>query len=219
LGSPQSGENHDVHLVVFDANVYLDVARLVGEPFSWTRFNEIAAQLSTVNVPHPTDRANDSLRAIATTMSGRFVGVEPLQVWTSDHIDNLVGRKASQQTSAQIDEDRGLGWSEENAESLVYDLVGDLVFLLSKGESVGEVQIAYASPPLSHEDGCVYRTVEAAGSGSIFYRRYCVTRDKDFRTARLPGDITVLYPWEWVEFVRKAKNIYAASAMRGVARP
>ena len=188
--------------VVFDVNVYLDVAELLGEPFSWEKFDIAAARYHAVPLNGP-DRKIDSLRALAVTQSGKFAGRVPLQVWTSEHIDNLVDLKASQPQEGECPEDRGLGWSQENAAALVDDLVWAIVFDKSGGYTCGNVEIPYGTPPLSHEDGLVYSTARQCCDDQAM--RYCVTSDRSFRTSRLPGDITVLYPHEWVDFVRRSR--------------
>jgi hypothetical protein len=147
----------------------------------------------------------DSVRAIATTLSGRFAGQESLEVWTSDHIDDTVEFKAAQAIPD------GLGWSANAAADLVTDLVGEVV-VRSHGGSV-PVQFSYGSPPLDHEDGLVYRTASEAGDPNVYYERYCVTRDRGFRLATLPGLITVLTPREFVSFVRLSRQAMATSIM------
>ena len=69
------------HVVVFDCNIYLDAARIIGAPFSWEAFDRAVARLARLPVPHPTDKAFDSLRAMAACTSGRFAGEEVLEVW------------------------------------------------------------------------------------------------------------------------------------------
>lgn len=78
------------HAVVFDCNVYLDVARLIGPPFSWEKFSATTAKIARDGVPHPRDASFDSLRAVALSTSGRFAAGEVLEVWTNDHIERLV---------------------------------------------------------------------------------------------------------------------------------
>jgi hypothetical protein len=197
------------HAVVFDVNVYLDVAELLGAPFTWQKFNEAAAKYQSTPLQRA-DRRVDSLRALALATTGRFAGPHALQVWTSDHIDGLVATKAAQPLVADHPDDKGLGWSDEDAERLVDDLVWTLVYDKSGGGACQNIEIPYGSPPLSHEDGIVYRTAEQCGEeGAI---RYCVTNDREFRMAELPGDIAVLYPHEWISLVRKSR--FAASAPR-----
>ena len=194
------------HAVVFDVNVYLDVADLLGPPFTWEKFNAAAARYQATPVGR--DRRVDSLRSLALTTTGRFAGPHLLQVWTSDHIEELVATKASQPAIADHPDDRGLGWTADEADDLVEDLIWAIVYDKSGGGRCPNVEIPYGCPPLSHEDGIVYRTAEQCGEDGAI--RYCVTSDTQFRCAVLPGAITVLYPREWVALVRKSR--FAASA-------
>ena len=58
-------------IIVFDVNVFLDVAVLLGEPFDRDRFErEVSARLPEV-APHP-DRRIDALRAVAPAARGRI---------------------------------------------------------------------------------------------------------------------------------------------------
>jgi hypothetical protein len=141
-------------------------------------------------------------------LSGRFAGPVPLEVWTNDHIDDLVVIKASQPRDGEYPEDRGLGWTADDAAGLLDDLVWGIVYDKSGGGTCKNVEIPYGSPPLSHEDGIVYRTAEQCGGEQTV--RYCITNDRAFRTAALPGDINVMYPHEWIALVRKSR--FAASA-------
>jgi hypothetical protein len=216
----------ECHLVVFDVNVYLDVARLIGEPYDPDQFDALVAQSANAKVPHP-DPSYDSLRALATCQSGNFDGSARLEVWTSDHIEELAYLKAIQPIAPPVnkelgrvlDEDRGLGWSEQSAQSLVDNLIGQLVYDFSAGDSVGEVNVSYGAPPLSHEDGCVYATAKEAGTADYYYQRYCVTRDKDFLQATLPGDIEVMHPSDWVNKVRSARRLQSMKKMNLAPRP
>ncbi|KQR88753.1 hypothetical protein ASF96_03000 [Microbacterium sp. Leaf179] len=122
--------------------------------------------------------------------------------------------KAFQPTDAADERDRGLGWSRENAQGLVDDLIVDLL-RDTGGSSVGPVSISYGSPPLSHEDGCVYATVKAAGYQDVFYERVCLTRDRFFLDAGLPGLIEVRKPHDWVSSWIADSRARAFRAMRG----
>lgn len=92
------------HLVVFDCNVYLDIACLLGPPFSWANFDAAAARAARQTVPHPVNPAVDSLRAVAACASGTFTGDETLEVWTNAHIDKLVRGKAVQPHAPRRDD-------------------------------------------------------------------------------------------------------------------
>ncbi len=205
----------ETHAVVFDVNVYLDVADLIGEPFNWDAFNRLA--IAHANDPLPSaDGRVDSLRSIALCVSGRFAGLEPLEVWTSAHVDQLVVLKASQPDDARLPpEKRGLGWSSGSADCLLEDLVYDLVFDKTGGGSIGDGVPSRGSPPLSHEDGVVFSTAATAGEGPGLVR-YCVTSDRAFRRAspQLDSDVLLLYPHEWVDLVRRSRSLYAVQRIR-----
>lgn len=205
----------DLHTVVFDVNVYLDVASLVGPPFTWEKLQGVAVSHRTASLPHLPDRRVDSLRAIAVSQGGRFAGPEPLQVWTSDHIDDLVVRKASQPRGGPTPETRGLGWSHEHAQDLLIDLVDELVYEKTDGGRVTIVGVD-GNPPLGHEDACVFTTaLGAATDAAPPSIKYCVTCDGPFRKAQgLNPNVTVLYPHEYVDMVRKSRQALALASMR-----
>ena len=197
----------DRHAVVFDVNVYLNVAAVIGSPFTWADFDEAAIRYKDASLPNTVDRRIDSLLAIALCTSGKFAGPQPLEVWTSDHIDQLVEFKAGQPLVGTRPEDRGLGWSPQESTALLTNFVDDLVYDMSNGGSVGEVKVSQGCPPLSHEDGCVFATASLAAPGeSAFYHRYLVTNDRDFRAASLSSSVEVFYPHEWIQLIRDARQ-------------
>ena len=202
------------HAVVFDVNVYLDAADFVGPPFNWAKLAQAAVKHGKDPVPHPTDQRVDSLRALVLSSTGRLAGPEPLEVWTSAQIDALVVRKASQPANRSLPpEDRGLGWTPEQAYDLQYDLVVELAYMKTDGGTAGDVRIPVGNPPLSHEDGIVLATAHEAGDEPVV--RYCVTQDRHFRNshAQLPDGVEVMRPHEWIEFVRRARRVHAMSVI------
>ncbi|BCY13134.1 hypothetical protein [Actinoplanes sp. L3-i22] len=211
----RSAAEPDLHTVVFDVNILLDVADLLGPPFAWEKFRDTAARESRSPVPHPTDRRVDSLRAVALTTSGRFAGPELLQVWTSDHIDRLVVAKATQPRHGATAETRGLGWSAEHADGLLHDFVYDLVFDMTGGGRI-EILAVDGHPPLDHEDACVFTTaLQAADDAAPPSIKYCVTRDRAFRRApNLHPDVLILHPDEFVMLVRRSRGALATRKMR-----
>jgi hypothetical protein len=192
-------------VVVFDVNIYVDVARLIVQPFTWQKFDLLASQTMNLPVPHRDSALYDSLRAIAMSRSGAVGTGEDLEVWTSEHIDNLVISKIHAETVGPD----GVAWSEQNAVALHDELVNTLVFDMTRGGSVGRILAALNNPPLDHEDGCVMRTAVDAGV-AVESPRYCVTRDRDFRAAylddQLEPSVKVLFPSEWIEILRKARR-------------
>lgn len=202
-----------LHVVVFDVNVYLDAAQLVGEPFSWSRFQALAVKYANTVVPAD-DARIDSLRALSLCTSDRFAGSQPLEVWTSNHIDALVVRKARQPITGAKPEDRGLGWESHHAEDLLEELVYGLVYRpIAGGGSVGDLTIPAGTPPLSHEDGMVYRTAKVASDRENTIG-YCVTRDKEFRMRAPHSDIITLYPQEWIHLVRRSRFAVSTAVMK-----
>lgn len=195
------------HVVVFDVNVYLDVANLLEAPFSWTKFDAVAATSVSDLVPHPTDGRVDSLRAIAVCLSGRFAGPETLEVHSSDHIVRIAWLKATQSATSTDSDTRGLGWSERDAHSLVEDLI-DHVVDQTFGTRVSNL-IPDGNPPLDHEDGMVFGACRHLAGLDPLAHVYCITRDRDFRQSfldkRLTSHSRVLNPAEFVALTRHAR--------------
>ena len=191
-------------MVVFDVNVILDVADLLGEPFTWAKFDAKVAAVQHYPVPAIQDERIDCLRAISYCRSGQVIPGEPLEVWTSKHIDDLIVHKATQPTNGATPELRGLGWSRANAIDLVQQLVWDLVEG-TYGYTVGELLGHEWHPPLSHEDGYVYQSAFKAGDDELS-PRYCVTRDGGFRSANLPPRVDVRHPDEFIINLRRARR-------------
>lgn len=205
------------HVVVFDCNIYLDIASLVGAPFAWSNFDKLAAQLAKESVPHPTDRAYDSLRAVATCTSGRFAGAETVEVWTNSHIDRITLSKATQSTNLDIETGyRGLGWSIDDARSLVADLVYGVLHR-SNGGTLGD-HFPDGNPPLDYEDGMVYGACRRLSAIDPLARVYCVTRDRGFLKASKEGRLdchsTVLSPSRFVSLIRAARSQYSIRSMK-----
>jgi hypothetical protein len=208
------------HVVVFDCNVYLDVASLLGPPYSEDDFSGTVARLVGVPVPHPSAHAFDSMRAIAACASGILVGEEPLEVWSSNHINDVVAYKAAESTVPRPGSDlKGLGWSAADAAALVQDLVLPLV-AKTQG-SVIPVLIPDGTPPLDHEDGLVYGTCRQLASNDPLCRVYCVTNDRGFLRAyadgRLDAHTIVLTPAKFVALVRAARSQANAARMAASA--
>jgi len=211
------GDEIPRHLVVFDCNIYLDAASLIGEPFTWEGFDAAAARLARTPLPHPKDAAWDSLRALATCTSGRFAGEEALEVWTCTHIDKIVRGKASQ--SPVVDPRsgyRGMGWRRESAQALLDDLVHGLVDR-SGGGSAGDL-LPDGNPPLDHEDGKVFGCCRYLAAADPLAHVYCVTRDRGFIDAYTSGELSrhthVLAPAKFVALIRAARVQYSIRKMQ-----
>jgi hypothetical protein len=212
------GDDLQRHVVVFDCNIYLDAAHLLGAPFTWKKFDALTSELAKEPVPHPSGGAYDAVRALAACTSGVFAGDEILEVWSSAHIDKIVEGKAAQSTDPHpVTGYCGLGWSREDARALVGDLVHGLV-----DRSYGDVvdgQFPDGNPPLDHEDGMVYGTCRVLAGEDPLARVYCVTRDRGFlgaaRRKELSGHTTVLAPATFVQLVRRARAHYSMRRMSG----
>jgi hypothetical protein len=199
----------DRHAVVFDINIYLDVADLLGPPFTWEKFDAAAVTHRAAPLPNP-DRRIDSLRALAVSQSGRLVANQPLEIWLSNHIEELILTKARQPRDQATPELSGLGWTGDESESILEDLARDLAYERTNGGSVGDVRVSAGTPILSHEDGLVLAAAYAAPTDTegAHYDRYCVTQDRDFRRAmpQLRGDVTIMYAYEWVNFIQRVRR-------------
>ena len=208
MPAPAGGEEQR-HVVVFDVNVYLDVASLVGAPFTWEKFDARAAALAQISVPHPTDPRCDSLRALAACTSGRFAGDEPLEVWTNAHIDRLVRGKAQQPSRRDpVTGRKGLGWNSVDAQTLLDELITGMITRSSGGTLGGHYPDG--NPPLDHEDGMVYGACRLLVNDDLLARVYCVTRDREFLEARRSGRIAdhslVLTPAAFIALIRSARR-------------
>jgi hypothetical protein len=211
-------ETGDPTVVVFDVNVYLDIARLVGSPFTWAKFDTHSAQLMPLPVPNSSDERVDSLRSVAYCRQGKVIDGEPIEVWTSDNVDETLVHKAMQPATHPDPYLRGLGWSQPDALNLLETLVRDLVHETG-GDSLGQLQGHGWSPPLAdHEDGYVYETAYRAGDIEVM-PRICVTRDGEFRSAALPLRVDVMYPDEFVNYIRKARRPPRGRGPAGLLRP
>ncbi|MEU3275140.1 hypothetical protein ABZ639_30185 [Saccharomonospora sp. NPDC006951] len=204
------------HVVVFDCNIYLDIASLLGAPFTWDKFNTAAARFARDPLPHPHGPNRDSLRAVASCTSGRFAGDEALEVWTNAHIDKMVRGKAGQPTQPDDSGRQGLGWSSDDASALVDDLVWGLAARASGG-TLGHQHYPEGNPPLDHEDAMVFGACHVLAREDPLANVYCVTRDKGFLKASSNGELAshtlVLTPTQFVGLLRQARHSFS---MRGV---
>lgn len=198
------------HIVVFDCNIYLDVAVIVGAPFTWEDFAAVAARLAKDPVPHPNDMANDSLRAIAMCTSGRFAGDETVEVWANSHIEQTVLDKAMQSSTPDpVTGYRGLGWAQGDADTLLTELIEGLA-QASNGGTLGRTHVPDGNPPLDHEDGMVYGACRTLAGADPLAHVYCVTRDRQFIQARKDGLLSnhsrVITPSALVSVMRTSRT-------------
>ncbi|GAA2492018.1 hypothetical protein [Winogradskya humida] len=194
------------YVVVFDCNIYLDAARLLGEPFTWDKVESAMKTLVSAPVPHPGNGECDSLRSLVAAHAGRF-GEEPLEVWTSVQIDKMVRNMAARSAFPKIMNDyKGLGWSAEAAGGIVELLIHELVER-SRGGILGD-HFPDGNPPLDHEDGMIYGACRLLAGEDPLAIVYCVTRDKGFVDAyekgALSGHSAVIQPATFVGWIRLA---------------
>lgn len=186
-------------IVVFDMNIYIDVARLVKEPFS-----RQTMQIKVMGHKHnPDSNPNpliSSAQVVGICASGVFAGSQKLQVWTNSWIENGVVRVAKRPRN-----ERGLGWSEGNAELLRTDLIHDTVVTPSGGRSVPADKTAnYAG--LSWDDSQVLHTALHVLRLSPDSTSICLTNDKEFRNTDSCGPVTMLTPEEFLLLIRTARS-------------
>lgn len=204
------------HILVLDCNIYLDIARTLGPPFDWERFDEAAAKMARTSPPHPDGHHMESLRLVAMCTSGRFAGDETIEVWTNDHINRVVRYKAMEPTKPHPQtRSAGLGWSAEDAETLVTSLIGDLTSW-SSGGTLGAT-VPNSTPPLDHEDGMVYGACKLLAGTDPLAEVYCATRDRDFLNAsangKLEGCSRVMTPAILTAAIRQARIKASMRAM------
>jgi hypothetical protein len=207
------------HVVVLDVNIYLEVGALLGPPFSWEKFDERVAQSGPLRKSGERQEL-DSLRLVAACTSGKFAGDDPLEVFTNSHIDRLVRRKAMDPAvpvAVAGSRRRGLGWSADNAQSLVDDLVYGLVEM-SNGGTLGDTPATDGRPILDHDDGMVYGACRFLAGQDPLCNVYCITRDNQFLEAYRSGELSrhsrVLTPAAMTELIRKARLKVSLRSMR-----
>ncbi|OBI37188.1 hypothetical protein A5709_15260 [Mycobacterium sp. E1386] len=192
-------------VVVFDVNIYVDLAELITQPFEWHKLESAAAAHWNDLLPHNDNARYDSLRAVLMSRTGAVSSGEALEVWTSEPIDDLVIKKVHERA---IDTS-GVPWTLQNAIDFHDQLVNTLVFDMTRGGSAGAVPSPLNNPPLDYEDGRVMRTAQSSGDLPES-PRYCITRDEPFREAcrrkQLESTVQVLYPHEWIISLRRARN-------------
>jgi hypothetical protein len=204
---------------VLDVNIYLEVGALLGPPFSWEKFNERVAQSGSARKSGERQEL-DSLRLVAACTSGKFAGDDPLEVFTSSHIDRLVRRKALEPAvpvAVPGSRRRGLGWSADDAQGLVDNLVYGLVEM-SNGGTLGDTPGTDGRPILDHDDGMVYGACRFLAGDDPLCNVYCITRDRQFLEAYRSGNLTrhsrVITPAAMTELIKRAKLNAALRGMR-----
>ena len=156
-----------------------------GKPFTWDQFEEKAKERARNWVPSYDKYGGDSAVALWMASSGEFVPGQPLATWTSDHIENLIYKKAMDPDDRELaDEDRGLGWSEPDAKSILDELHDRLI---PENQTV-RVTAPAGPASLGREDGLVLATAREAGHHTDI--KYCVTKDRPFRAIGDPMGVS-----------------------------
>ncbi|WP_213002686.1 hypothetical protein [Winogradskya consettensis] len=193
-------------MVVFDCNIYLDAARVLGEPFTWGKLRHVVDKLESVLVPHPKDEAFDSLRALNYAYAVQ-IDLDNVEVWASYHIAVMVRYVLERPVvPSKKNETPGLGWSAESVEDLLDELIFGLVTL--SGGGIVKRYLPDGNPPLDHEDGKIYGACRALAGDDPLAEVYCVTRDREFRAAYRKGLLgrhtQVIAPAELAMMIRQA---------------
>ena len=189
---PPSTTEPPVHAVIFDINVYMDVCRLLGPGFVWDDVVAKVAQYKNQPGTHRNPEVN-SLRAIAICTSGTFCDGVPLHVWFSDLMEATLLVKLTQPVKGPTKEKSGLGWSREDAEQVLRELVKPLLEVTEGAYT--EHTTVEGHPPLEHEDAQVWTAARYAGhEDELPPRRWMVTNDVrvcQADRATLPGVVRI----------------------------
>lgn len=193
-------EVDDSHrIAVFDINVWLEVAKLLGPGAGANRRRQIEETISRKPFPNSKDSGVDSFRAWQYGASGVFAGPLRLRVLISDEMLRVLFTKLVQSMTDHRKDYRGLGWNTDEAD----DFLRDAVLSFAKapdGSTFMEPLGPELCPPLDREDGMVLAAVRAAGA------HYLVTNDRTFAYA-LEGrkeyshTLTVFRPHSFVRHV------------------
>lgn len=186
-------------LVVFDVNIYLDVARWVGPPYSNQKL-QIKLLQHRQDPSTPVEVKIQSAKLASLCSSGVFAGNQKLQVWTSDWINNVAVRVAMRSRG-----EKGLGWSETNAELIRTDLIHGTVVGPSNGFLLNSDKTAKFED-LDWDDAQVLTTALQARVLSPSSTTICVTNDKAFRNTNSCGDVTMLTSPEFLSLITAARQ-------------
>ena len=188
-----------VHLkpiaVIFDLNVYLDIARLIEEPFNETKLRTMVLRYKP-DISKP-NRKLDAAAAVLLSSTGNLAGQQRLQVWSSTWIERGVENVAKRPKS-----EVGLEWNESTAKGLRNDLIMTLAVGKSNGQSLREERYVSYSP-LSDDDSSVFHTARQALN--FCSAAYCVTSDTDFIRDAPNMGVKMMTPGQLVELIRRAR--------------
>ncbi len=186
-------------IAVFDMNIYLNVARLVGEPYSR---NKLHNRLITPIV-NPNERLKqiiDSAKLVAVVNSGVFAGNQPLEVWTSDWIVKGSINVANRSVGAN-----GLGWNLPNAQALGTELIFGTVVSPSRGSQLPtDKKVKFDD--LSPDDSQVLNTALQARALNPGSDVICVTNDGPFRNTAWNEDVIMMTSNELLTLITTARK-------------
>ena len=186
-------------IAVFDINVYLNVARLVGEPYS-----KIMLHTRLIKPTHdPSERLKliiESAKLVAVTTSGVFAGNQSLQIWTSDWIVKGTINVAKRPVS-----DKGLGWGLANAQALEADLIFGTAVGPSNGLQLPTNKSAKFDG-LSSDDAQVLSTALEALSQNPSSQVICVTNDTAFRNTTWNGGVLMMTSGEFLTLITASRK-------------
>jgi hypothetical protein len=141
----------------------------------------------------------ESAKALAIASSGTFAGNQRLQVWTNDWIDQV-----SINVAARSRELRGLGWSQEDANSIKEHLIYGAAVNPSQGQSFESNKRA-KFPDLSWDDSQVLSTAQSVLTLDPTAKSLCVTNDKNFRNTSSAAGVVMLTPPEFIEAISQTR--------------
>lgn len=202
-------EGPQPYIVTLDVNIYLTVARMLGPGFTDEQFMDRVSDAG----PHDTD-----VFALFQGLMKPYPDGGLVEVWTGQHIIETALHKARQHLDGPTVETSGLGWTEQQSQSIANLILG--IQTSTHGGFVIE-DGTYLYPPLDYEDGCVMQCAKTAHSDLNLCHRYCITNDYGMIDAtRGSTQVKVVSPQTWcikrrmVEAERSLGN--ASTFMRAI---
>lgn len=202
-------EGPQPYIVTLDVNIYLTVARELGPGFTDAEF------MASVSDASPCDT---DVFAVFQGLMKPYPDGGLVEVWTGQHIIETALYKAMLPLNGPTVEQSGLGWSDEQAQS-----IANLILGIKTSTHGGFVRDngTYMHPPMDYEDGCVMQCAKTAHPDLNLCHRYCITNDYGMiKAARRSEHVKVVSPKTWcikrrmVESERKMGN--ASSSMRSI---
>ena len=170
--------------VIFDCNIYIDVAEALG-------FDASLANLRNFRTAsRPLQAEIDAFQCV---LAGKF-GPYDLKLGSSLHIKDTVQHELSRLPE----------WSESSAKSFLDQFHENLVDIMLTG-FIGEEHV----PPLDHEDGVVFGTCHEIRNTPGIVQTILVTRDKQFADSfkDVPSHTTVLHPIGFMKLCDAAQRM------------